>query len=74
VHTGVAGLYGRKTLLHSDVDRPHAKMALGLGSMLYVVLLLINAVAVLNEERFLARGPQPPNDVSASNSCLMQSA
>jgi hypothetical protein len=49
-------------------------MALGLGSMLYVVLLLINAVAVLNEERFLARGSQPTNDVSASNSCLMQSA
>ncbi|KAJ3531834.1 hypothetical protein NM688_g7515 [Phlebia brevispora] len=27
----------------------------GFGSMLYVILLLINAMAVLNEDRFLAR-------------------
>ncbi|KAF8605361.1 Yos1-like protein [Ceratobasidium sp. AG-I] len=30
-------------------------MGLGLGTILYVALLLINAIAVLNEERFLAR-------------------
>ncbi|QRV72916.1 transporter protein YOS1 [Ceratobasidium sp. AG-Ba] len=30
-------------------------MGLGLGTILYVSLLLINAVAILNEERFLAR-------------------
>ena len=28
---------------------------LGLGSIFYVSLLLINAMAILNEERFLAR-------------------
>ncbi|KAJ1308997.1 hypothetical protein OPQ81_004679 [Rhizoctonia solani] len=39
-------------------------MGLGLGAIFYVSLLLINAIAVLNEERFLARigwssvGPQ----------------
>ncbi|KAI8320097.1 Yos1-like protein [Martensiomyces pterosporus] len=27
----------------------------GLGTLLYVTLLLLNAVAILNEERFLAR-------------------
>jgi hypothetical protein len=27
----------------------------GIGTVLYVVLLLVNAIAVLNEERFLAR-------------------
>jgi len=30
-------------------------MGLGLGNILYIALLLINAVAVLNEERFLSR-------------------
>ncbi|CAE7103081.1 unnamed protein product [Rhizoctonia solani] len=45
-------------------------MGLGLGAIFYVSLLLINAIAILNEERFLARimgiqvgwssvGPQP---------------
>lgn len=34
-------------------------MGLGLGTILYVGLLLINAVAVLNEERFLARSESP---------------
>jgi len=28
---------------------------LGLGNLLYVIVLLINALAVLSEERFLAR-------------------
>jgi hypothetical protein len=28
---------------------------LGLGRILYVALLLVNAVAILNEERFLSR-------------------
>ena len=28
---------------------------LGLGTFFYVTLLLINAMAILNEERFLAR-------------------
>jgi len=36
-----------------------------LGVILYVILLLINAMAILNEERFLARigwaSTQPPN-------------
>lgn len=27
-----------------------------LGSLLYVSLLLVNSIAILNEERFLARG------------------
>jgi hypothetical protein len=27
-----------------------------LGTLLYVILLLVNAIAILNEERFLARG------------------
>lgn len=31
-------------------------MASTLGTILYVSLLLVNAVAILNEERFLARG------------------
>lgn len=31
-------------------------MVLGLGGIFYVSLLLINAIAILNEERFLARG------------------
>ncbi|EPQ27904.1 uncharacterized protein PFL1_04648 [Pseudozyma flocculosa PF-1] len=30
-------------------------MVLGLGGIFYVTLLLINAIAILNEERFLAR-------------------
>ncbi|EJU06581.1 Yos1-like protein [Dacryopinax primogenitus] len=30
-------------------------MAFSLGTILYVTLLLVNAIAVLNEERFLAR-------------------
>lgn len=30
-------------------------MVLGLGTIFYVSLLLINAIAILNEERFLAR-------------------
>ena len=30
-------------------------MALGLGTLLYVALLLVNAMAVLSEDRFLAR-------------------
>jgi len=30
----------------------------GLGTMFYVALLLINAIAILNEERFLARSKQ----------------
>ncbi|CAE6531418.1 unnamed protein product [Rhizoctonia solani] len=40
-------------------------MGLGLGAIFYVSLLLINAIAILSEERFLARigwssvGPQP---------------
>jgi len=28
---------------------------LGLGTVFYTALLLINAIAILNEERFLAR-------------------
>lgn len=28
---------------------------LGLGGILYVTLLLVNAIAILNEERFLAK-------------------
>ncbi|CAE6456109.1 unnamed protein product [Rhizoctonia solani] len=45
-------------------------MVLGLGTIFYVSLLLINAVAVLNEERFLARigwssvGQQPGQQYS----------
>lgn len=31
-------------------------MASTLGTFLYVALLLVNAIAILNEERFLARG------------------
>lgn len=31
-------------------------MVLGLGGIFYVSLLLVNAIAILNEERFLARG------------------
>ncbi|KDQ15387.1 hypothetical protein BOTBODRAFT_158205 [Botryobasidium botryosum FD-172 SS1] len=30
-------------------------MGFGIGSILYITLLLVNAIAVLNEERFLAR-------------------
>jgi len=30
-------------------------MAFSLGTIIYVTLLLVNAIAVLNEERFLAR-------------------
>jgi Yos1-like len=31
-------------------------MVLGLGGIFYTALLLVNAIAILNEERFLARG------------------
>jgi len=41
-------------------------MGLGLGNILYIALLLINAVAVLNEERFLSR-------IGWSHSALQQS-
>ncbi|KAK9895842.1 Yos1-like protein [Cystobasidium minutum MCA 4210] len=30
-------------------------MGLGLGNILYITLLLVNGIAVLNEERFLSR-------------------
>ncbi|RIA93545.1 Yos1-like protein [Glomus cerebriforme] len=30
-------------------------MVLSIGQIIYVILLVINAIAVLNEERFLAR-------------------
>lgn len=30
-------------------------MALSLGTILYVMLLLVNSIAILNEERFLAK-------------------
>lgn len=44
-------------------------MGLGLGTIFYVALLLINAIAVLNEERFLARSEYPPQwlDLVAAN-------
>jgi hypothetical protein len=31
-----------------------------LGSILYVGTLFVNAIAILNEERFLARSASPP--------------
>lgn len=31
------------------------EMSLSLGSILYVLLLIINAIAILSEDRFLAR-------------------
>jgi hypothetical protein len=34
-------------------------MALGFGTLLYVALLLVNAMAVLSEDRFLARSAWP---------------
>ncbi|KAH9938270.1 Yos1-like protein [Fomitopsis serialis] len=43
-------------------------MALTLGTILYVVILLINAMAVLSEDRFLARigwSSVPPPTVTA---------
>ena len=35
---------------------PSSTMASTLGTLFYVILLLVNAIAILNEERFLARG------------------
>ena len=35
-------------------------MALGFGTLLYVALLLVNAMAVLSEDRFLARSSWTP--------------
>lgn len=32
----------------------------GLGTVLYVSLLMINAIAILNEERFLAKSKKFP--------------
>ena len=37
--------------------------ALRLGNILYITLLLVNAIAVLNEERFLSRS-ELPHDIS----------
>ncbi|KXH44723.1 hypothetical protein CNYM01_02188 [Colletotrichum nymphaeae SA-01] len=37
-----------------------AKMYI-LGNFLYIAVLLINAIAVLSEDRFLARSTSPPN-------------
>lgn len=39
----------------TDLKRHHSIMLFGLGRLFYVILLLINAVAVLSEERFLSR-------------------
>lgn len=36
-----------------------AMMFFGLGRLFYVIILLINAVAVLSEERFLIRSMSP---------------
>ncbi|KAI9145899.1 Yos1-like protein [Paraphysoderma sedebokerense] len=53
-------------------------MALSIGGLLYVMLLLLNAMAVLHEERFLARigwGPQSVtgyNDFQSQNSVKMK--
>lgn len=35
---------------------PSSTMASTLGTLFYVILLIVNAIAILNEERFLARG------------------
>ncbi|KAI0080900.1 Yos1-like protein [Panus rudis PR-1116 ss-1] len=40
---------------------------LGLGTILYVALLLINAMAVLSEDRFLARIGWATSQVQAAN-------
>jgi Yos1-like len=34
---------------------PERDMVFGLGNIFYISLLLVNAIAVLSEERFLAR-------------------
>ncbi|KAJ5482798.1 Protein transport protein Y [Penicillium diatomitis] len=33
----------------------------GLGNLVYVIVLIINAIAVLSEDRFLARSSSPPS-------------
>ncbi|CAL9734659.1 protein transport protein Yos1p [Monosporozyma servazzii] len=42
-------------------------MLFGLGRLFYVILLLINAVAVLSEERFLSRIGLGKSSTDASN-------
>lgn len=42
-------------------------MASTLGTFLYVALLLVNAIAILNEERFLARGKFPVQSQLSDN-------
>ena len=38
------------------MSKKHQNDEMGLGSILYIALLLVNSVAVLSEERFLSRG------------------
>ena len=47
------------------MSKKHQNDEMGLGSILYIALLLVNSVAVLSEERFLSRGEQ-----LQSESCL----
>ena len=37
---------------------------LGFGALIYASILLTNAMAILSEERFLARSPSPLTDHS----------
>jgi hypothetical protein len=45
------------------------------GSFLYITVLLINAVAILSEDRFLARSTKPPPHHCRTDfqSCLEES-
>lgn len=51
---------------------------LSLGAILYVGILLINAIAILSEDRFLARSTQLPRDVTLAaltiRVCMVQLA
>lgn len=46
---------------HSDPSTKPLTMGSAIGLFIYVSLLLVNAIAILNEERFLARGTFRPD-------------
>lgn len=56
-HRATARAYHRPDSLRlaGQSSPPTAAMVFGFGNALYVSLLLINALAILNEERFLQR-------------------
>ena len=44
-----------KAIIPSEAILKKMAISLGLGTIFYVTILLVNAVAILHEERFLAR-------------------